>query len=330
MEQHTPHPEYNDLPVLVVGAGAIGKRHIEVLYEMGVKNQTVCDPFPAALDVIRAQHPEFGYETDYTEALKKKPFAVFILTPTKMHIPMAIQALEAGAHVFIEKPLSNSSEGIEDLKAAAEKANRKVMIGFCFRYHEALLEAKKLLDAGKIGRLVSVRALMGECFPSIHPEYKSMYLSKYSGAFELIHDLDLAIWFAGQKVRKTYGVYGAFSNYEFESPDTVEMLLEFEDRCTASVHLDFFQTPRRRKTELIGTDGVITVDFASWDEADLEIYEKSKGAWEKKHFETRRNDMFIDEDTEFLEAALHDLPIKCTIDEAAKSLCAVESIYKPY
>jgi len=321
--------KYSNFTVAVIGCGAIGKRHIEVLDKMGLGKIIACDPSNERLADIKVICPRAELVNDYHDALAQKPFAVYILTPTKMHIAQAMEAIEAGAHVFIEKPLSNSSEGTEVLEKAAERLNKKVMIGFCFRYHDALLYAKKELDSGRIGRLVSIRALMGENFPSIHPEYKEMYLSKYSGAFELVHDLDLAIWYANQEVKNVFGVCGPFSDYEFESPDTVEMLVEFKEKCVATVHLDMFQTPRRRKIELIATKGVITVEFASWDSATVEIYDES-AKWQSKHFDTDRNDMFFAENREFFDCIIDDNPIKCTIKEACKSLDAIEKVYKPY
>ena len=322
--------KYSSLSVLVAGCGAIGKRHIDILKQLQVGSISVCDPNKDYVKVITDKYPDIKVVESYEKGLEEKPFAVFILTPTKMHIPMAIKALENGAHVFCEKPLSNSSEGIEELRAAMKKYDRQVMVGFCMRYHKGLLLAKEMLDRGDIGRLVSIRAMVGEDFPSIHPEYKEMYLSKYSGAFELVHDLDLAIWYANQKVDSVFGVYGPFSDYEFESPDTVELLLKFENKCVATVHLDFFQTPRRRFMELIGVGGVITVEFSTWDEAIIRSYKKSEGKWNEIRMATERNDMFIDEDSEFLDLAMQNKPMKCDIDEASKSLIAIETVYKPY
>lgn len=321
---------FSSVSALVVGCGSIGKRHIDILKELGVGKIIACDPSEAALNAITDKYPDITTVTDYADGLKQKPFAVFILTPTKMHIPMAIAAIENGAHAFIEKPLSNSSEGIEELKEIAAKHGKRVMVGFCMRYHHALIEAKRMLESGKIGRLVSVRAMVGEDFPSIHPEYKEMYLSKYSGVFELVHDVDLAIWYAGLPVKEVCGLYGALSDYEFEAPDTVEMIMRFDGKCIASVHLDFFENPRRRSIELIGTDGVIVVEFASWDGSTIRVYDKKVGTWVERTIKTRRNDMFIDEDREFLERAMANLPMLCDIDEAAKSLLAIEKIYKPY
>lgn len=314
--------------VLLAGCGSIGRRHAQVLLDLGVKNMSACDPNPKQREAMREIAPHCRLFEDYADALSEKPDAVWILTPTSMHVPMAMQALREGCHVFIEKPLSNTSRGVEALKEFARQVHRKVMVGFCFRYHTALLEAKKLADKGAVGRLINIRALMGEHFPTVQPAYLSMYYAKYSGAFELVHDLDLAIWFADQPVKKVFGVHGAFSDIGIEAPDAVELLLEFEKRMMATVHLDFYQKPRRRQIELIGTEGVIVVEFASWDSATLSVYtEESK--WRHQSFQTVRNDMFLAENKEFLDAICGNGEITCTIDEALKSLRVVEQVYRP-
>lgn len=320
--------KYRDIPLLLVGLGSIGKRHAEVLRGLGCENLACADPSAASREQFAQIVPGAPVYADFEEALKKfRPAAVFVLTPTKLHIPMAKRAVEAGCHVFIEKPLSYTAAGADELQALAEARGRKVMVGFCFRYHDALLAAKRRLEAGEIGRLISVRALMGEPFYQIHPEYMQMYYSKYSGAFDLVHDIDLAIWFAGQEIKRVQGAYGSFSEMGMESPDTVEMLIEFEDRLLANVHLDFFQTPRRRVIDLIGWDGVMQVEFASWDRAQLRVYTKVTGAWEVTDFATERNDMFRAEDSEFLDCVLEDKPVRLNIAEGLKSVKAVEAIY---
>ena len=322
--------QIGDLKVLIAGCGSIGKRHAEVLLGLGVTRLAACDPSETSRAGLQQLLPDVRLYSDYTEALQAEtPDAVFILTPTRLHLPMATQALEAGCHVMIEKPLANTPEGTAVLKALAEARHRHVMVAFCFRYHAALLKAKAMVDNGRIGRLVSIRAMMGEPFYDIHPDYMNLYYSKYSGAFELVHDLDLAIWFAAQPIAEVCGVYGSYSDMGMQSPDTIEMLLRFEDRCVANVHLDFFQSPRRRQIDLIGTTGVITVSFASWDQAELSVYTRESAQWQRETIPTRRNDMFAAEDLEFLQCILTGNPVRCTIDEALKSLSAVASIYQP-
>jgi len=300
---------------------------------MGVGRIIACDPSEDRLKTIREICPRCEPVRDYREALKEKPFAAYILTPTQMHIPQALEALEAGCHVFLEKPISNSSEGVDKLAEAEKRTGKKVMVGFCFRHHVAHLYAREVLKSGRIGRLVSIRSIGGENFPAIHPGYRDMYLSKYSGAFEMIvHNVDLAFWYSEQEVEKVYSVYGPFSDHDFESPDTIEMLLKFKNKCVASLHSDLFQMPRRVQMELIGTKGIITLDATSWDKAVVFVHEENGKNinTETKHFDTKRNDMFFAQSREFLDCALANLPVQCTIAEASKSLFAIEQIYKPY
>ena len=161
-----------------------------------------------------------------------------------------------------EKPLSDSTDGLDDLVALAAAEGKKVMVAHCFRYHDGLLKAKKALDAGRIGRLVSVRAMVGEHLPDVRPDYRSLFSAQHGGAFDLMHDIDLALWYAGLPVRQVYALSGSYSDIGIIAPDVAEILIGFEGPCLATVHLDFFQRPRRRQIELIGTDGVILVEFA--------------------------------------------------------------------
>ena len=259
----------------------------------------------------------------YEAGLAQQPDAVFILTPPKLHIPQAMDAAKAGCHVFLEKPLSDTLEGVDQLNALAQQTNKKIMVGLCFRYHEGLAQAKKILDSGQIGRLVSVRALFGEHMPDVRPDYKNLFSAKYSGAFDCMHDVDLALWYADQPITAVNSLYGTYSDIGIEAPDIAEILVGFEDRCIASIHLDFFQRPRRRQMELVGTQGVIIVEFASWDNYTLAVYQASTGIWETRTDSTERDDMFRAEDREFLKAVAEEKPIVSTTEEASKSLSVI-------
>ena len=315
------------LKVLIAGCGSIGKRHARILTSLCIEEIMIYDSNQGQVELLVKELPDVKPVNSFEQGLERAD-AVFILTPTKLHIPMAIQAINAGCHVFIEKPLSVNMDGVNDLKVLAEKKGMKVMVGLCTRYHEGIIKAKQLLDSGKIGRLVSTRNMVGEHFPDVHPEYKSLYYAKYSGAFELMHDLDLAIWFAGQQVKNVYSVFGSFSDIDIEAPDVVEFLLGYQDRCTATVHLDFFQKPRRRIMELIGTKSDLIIDFTSWDEYTISLYNSEKKIWETETYKSARDDMFRDEDREFLEAVIYDKQIICNIQEACKSLRVIEAAQK--
>jgi predicted dehydrogenase len=320
--------KWNELSVLVVGCGSIGKRHARVLQSLDVRDLRACDPVAEQRQSLAADAPGVRLYDSYEAGLADRPDAVLICTPPKMHIPQAEQAIRAGCHVLTEKPLSDTLDGIDRLQSLADGCGKKVMVALCFRYHEGLRRAKDYLDSGRIGRLVSIRALMGEHLPDIRADYRSLYLAQCNGAFELMHDLDLALWYANRPVKRLNCVFGSYSDIGIEAPDVAEFLLDFEDRCVATVHLDFFQQPRRRQMELIGTDGAIIVEFARWDRCVVSLWEASRKEWVHEELATDRDDMFRVEDREFLEAVAEDRPIACTIAEGRKSLAVVLAAQK--
>lgn len=315
-----------DLRVLLVGCGSVGKRHARVLEQLGVRQFLACDPDPAQLSSLLLQHPAITPCESFEAGLHLEPDAVFVLTPPSLHVPMATEAIRAGRHVFIEKPISDNLDGIDELALLAQERNKHVMIGLCFRFHEGILKAKELLDGGVIGRLICVRAMVGEHLPDVRPDYKRLFSSRAYGAFDLMHDLDLALWYANQPVRAVKGLYGSYSDIGIDAPDLVEILIDFENRCMASVHLDFFQRPRRRRIELIGTAGVICVDLASWDEYTVSFFKTGDANWQKESRPAKRDDMFLAEDKAFLLSLLNGREPGCGIEEACKSLRVILAV----
>ena len=187
---------WNELSVLITGCGSIGKRHARVLRELGIRDLRACDPNSTARRETEKLDCDIRLYDSYDKGLSENPDTVLICTPPQMHVPMATQAVLAGCHVMCEKPVSDSNEGLEELAALATESGKKIMIGLCFRYHDGIVKARKYLDEGRIGRLAAIRALMGEHLPSIRPDYRDLHVTHSTGAFDLMHDLDLALWFA--------------------------------------------------------------------------------------------------------------------------------------
>ena len=291
---------------------------------MGVSELWACDPDASAVDRLVAETPVARGFASFEESLAASPDAVFVCMPPKLHVEMCADALNAGVHVFCEKPLAHSGEGVEHLREAVAASGRQFMVGFCFRYHDALRKAKQYLDEGRIGRLVSIRCRMGEHLPTVRPDYRSLFTSRYSGAFDLTHEIDLACWFAeGLPIEDVRSIYGKFSDVDMSAPDLVEILVRFGEQCVASVHLDFFSRPRCRVTELLGTRGMISVDFASWDESTVAVFEASRGDWQSESIETDRDDMFRAEDAEFLGSIGTGGASPLGLEEALRSLTIV-------
>jgi len=193
---------WQDLSVLIVGCGSIGKRHARVLASLGVGDIRACDLLADQREALRAQVPATQLYESFEAGLAGKPDVVLIGTPPSLHVTQAMQAIRAGCHVLCEKPLSDSTEGVDELAALAESEHKLVMVALCFRYHDGLVRARQALDEGRIGRLVSVRAMVGEHLPDVRPDYRSLFSAQRGGAFDLMHEIDLAIWYAGRPVRR--------------------------------------------------------------------------------------------------------------------------------
>ena len=314
---------WKELSVLIVGCGSAGKRHARVLATLGVKDVRACDPNAKARTDMAAQTPNVKLYESYDEGLSGRPDTVLICTGPDMHVPMAIQALRQGHDVLTEKPLSDTTEGVDELKETALKEGKKVMVALCFRYHIGIVTAREYLRNGRVGRLACIRASMGEHFPEFRPDYRQIRNIQILGAFDMTHDLDLALWFADSPVKSVQCLYGNYSDIGIEAPDLVQMLIDFDGTCVASVHLDLFQRPRRRMFELICTEGLITVDFGDWNKCTVSVYESKQETWYHQVFPTDRDDMFRAEDREFLQAVAEDLDISCDIDEGLRSLDAI-------
>ena len=314
---------WQDQSVLVAGLGSIGQRHTRLLHAAGVKTIYVCDAVSDVVQKTGASYPGVMSVQSYEDGLARKPDAVFILTPPKMHIPMAIQAARQGCHIFCEKPISDDMSGVEKLSQVIEETGVLFAVGLCFRYHAGVRKLKEIAESGRIGRLVHIRAFMGEHFPSVRPDYKTLFSAQYSGAFDLIHDLDLAVWFANQPVKQQSVVYGNFSDIGIQAPDLAEFLIEFEDQCLANVHLDFYTNPRTREFTLTGTKGMAKVEFASWDKYTVSVWTQETG-WESETRATTRDAMFVDEDLAFLKAVSGEESCIYGIEEGCKALELVD------
>lgn len=313
-----------DHKVLLVGCGSIGKRHAQCLHDIGVEQFVFFDTDPARSQELAEIYGGITVNR-YEDGLLTDADCVYILSPTRLHIQQATMAVNAGKHVFLEKPLSDSLEGVDKLSDLAKEKGVVVEVGFCFRFHDGIRELKRRLDADQIGRIVSIRAMVGEHFPDVRPDYLSTYYVKYSGAFELIHDLDLTLYLAGADPDACCGYYGSYSELGFESPDTVEMLIRFP-ACVANVHLDFFQSPRTRTMTVLGRHGQMILDFSTWDMYELRIFTREKGQWEVITGKTERNDMFRAESLNFFGTVEGMEKNLCPIREAVKSLVVCKAV----
>ena len=119
----------------LVGAGSIGRRHLNLLLEREDVAIWVIEPNEVCRKAVRDAHPQVPFCDSMEEAIEKHGCeAVIIATPHKTHVPLSIRALELGAHVFCEKPMSDSLSDCVKLLNAAQASDKVFSVGFMFRF----------------------------------------------------------------------------------------------------------------------------------------------------------------------------------------------------
>ena len=183
------------MKILMIGLGGIGQRHARNLRSMlsdrvellayRVRGFTHVVTPRLEADPSKNVETELDIQVfpDLGLALAERPDVAFVCNPTSLHVPIALACLRAGCDLFIEKPLSDRLDGIDELIHAAEQANRVAMVGYQFRFHPCVKTLASVIASGCLGHILGVRAMIGEHLPRWHPyeDYREMYAARTSG-----------------------------------------------------------------------------------------------------------------------------------------------------
>jgi len=305
---------------LIAGLGSIGRRHLRNLRALGENDIILYRTHRSTLP--EEELSGLPVETDLQAALAHKPDAVIVANPTALHLEVAIPAAQAGCHILLEKPISHSLARVDELERAAQGSGSRILVGFQFRFHPTLRQAAALLQEGRIGRVLSVRAHWGEYLPNWHPweDFRQGYAARpdLGGGvvLTLCHPLDYLHWLVG-KVETLWAMTAAL-HLNLPVEDTAEIGLRFANGALGSVHLDYNQRPPTHSLEIIGTEGTLR-----WDNRDgiLHEYRAAENEWKiyspPPAFE--RNEMFIEEMRHFLEVVRGAPPV-CTLADGRYAL----------
>lgn len=251
---------------LIAGMGSIGRRHLKNLLALGERDILLYRTHQSTLP--EADLAGFRVETDLEAALMQNPDAVIVSNPTALHLDVAIPAAERGIHLFLEKPISNSMAGIDDLQQAVQRSGSRVLVGYQFRFHPGLRRVKILLEQDAIGDPLAVRAHWGEYLPGWHPweDYRLGYSARpdLGGGviLTLSHPLDYLRSLLGE-VESLWAFISSRSDLDIPVEDTAEIGLKFGSGVIGSVHLDYIQRPPAHWLELVGTRGTLRWEYAT-------------------------------------------------------------------
>ena len=308
----------DQLKVLFAGLGSIGQRHVRNLRMLlGDKVEILAYRAKHQSPLLNADmtvHAGSDLETSYgirsfermENALDEKPDAVFVTNPNSCHLAVALAAAEQGCHLFIEKPISHTLQGVDRLVEIVERKKLAALVGYQFRFHPGLRLIKSILEEGRLGRLIGAHIVNGEYLPAWHPyeDYRNTHPAQRDlggGCLSIqTHELDYARWLLGMP-RKVYAVGGHLSGLDVDVEDSVSILMECESEgrsLPVHVHLDYLQQPPQRICEVYGDGGKVRYDYYA---NVLQIHQTATGKEEFHRFDSfERNQMFIDELKHFL------------------------------
>ena len=245
----------------IVGCGLIGQKRLRSL-RADDRVVVVADPVLARAQALAGQARGAAAVADWRAAVENPEVeAVFVSTSNDALAPVTLAAIEAGKHVLVEKPAARAPAELLPAIAAAEARGVCVQVGFNHRYHPALQQARKLLDAGELGPLMFIRGRYGH---GGRIGYDKEWRAKpeVSGGGELldqgVHLIDLARWFMGDFPH----VQGHVATFFWDMPveDNGFLLLRTAGGQVAWLHATWTEWKNTFSFEITGRDAKLHIE----------------------------------------------------------------------
>jgi UDP-N-acetyl-2-amino-2-deoxyglucuronate dehydrogenase len=319
----------------VIGCGDVSVVHFDALESLlGVLLVGVCDTDPKRLATAVATHDVPGYGDHLTLLEEVRPDVVHICTPHDQHARVAVDCLERGVHVILEKPLAHTLDEGRRLVEAAERSSAKIAVCLQNRYNPPVQAMQRLLSSGELGRVVGCAATV------LWHRSADYYLSRpWRGTWhrsgggllmnQAIHTVDLLQWLMGEVTAASGQVATRVLGDVIEVEDTAEFVLEHQGGArsvfyatnanviNAPVSLDVVT-----EAATLNLRGDLTVNYS---DGRIEIVPERKAPTGGRAYWGASHDLLI---RDFYNRLDEDAPFWISPREADKSLRIVKRIYQ--
>jgi predicted dehydrogenase len=178
-----------------------------------------------------------------------------------------LEAARRGCHLFIEKPLSHSHEGVDELAGVVERQHLVSLVACNMRFHPGPAKLAELLAADAIGSVLAARIQASSYLPGWRPwqDYRQSYSAspEWGGILlDGIHEIDLALWLLGP-AKLLFAAHRPAISLGLNTDGIAELVLAHDSGPFASIHLNFVQRDYRRTIQLIGERGTLDWDFTA-------------------------------------------------------------------
>jgi predicted dehydrogenase len=267
----------------LVGHGYWGRNLARTFAELA-ELTWLCDAQPDALKDSAVRYPRAQTTTSFDDLLSDPELeAVVVATTASGHYELSKRALEAGKHVFVEKPPAETEANAEDLIATAEANGRVLMPGYLLLYHPAVQTLKRLVDSGELGEvlyLYSNRVNLGR-----------IRTDENTVSSLGVHDLSVILYLLGEEPSECWAHGSSYLTPGIE--DVAFCYLRFPSGKVAHMHLSWLDPHKMRRITVVGKEKMVVFDdmelerkvtiYEKWPEQPAETY----GEWQ-----TRTGDIF--------------------------------------
>jgi predicted dehydrogenase len=249
--------------IAIVGCGYWGKNLVRNFYKTGAL-KTVCDSSAETLKKTKISYPDVIAGQDFTEVLKDRDIeGVVIATPAASHYALIKESLNAGKHVLVEKPFTQSYKESLELTELAESKKLILMVGFTFLYNPAVRKIKDIIDSKELGEIYyiySQRLNLGIVRKDVNVWWNLAP-----------HDISIIHYWLAQEPKSVSG--SGFSFVQKGIEDVVSADIKFESGTGAMVHVSWLDPNKTRKMVIIGSKKMVIYDDVSPD-MKVQIYDK--------------------------------------------------------
>lgn len=309
---------------IVWGAGSIGQRHLRNLLARGERDVVALRRAALPLAGALAGVP---VRTELAAARGEGDAAVVICTPTSAHVADAIASVGAGCDVLIEKPLGDTLEAVDRLRAEARRTGRIVGVAYCLRFHPTLLRVRDELATGALGPAQSVAVWCGQQLADWHPgsDHRQGYsASRALGGgvvLDLSHELDYLQWLFGPVEAVTAATRNT-GTLGIETEEVADVILRLGHGLIGACHLDYLARPAVRGGWAQCEKGALR-----WDLIAGTVERSARSGWERlEPVPTGPDDMYVAELDAFAASVASRAPFAIDVDAGARTVAVALAV----
>jgi len=254
----------------ICGLGNIGKVHLDNLRSLrGCRVVGLFDRNPKEVERLSAGLGIRAYTTAEEVFADADSHAVVVATPSGSHREFVLRALDAGKHVFVEKPLAGTLADAQAIVSAKSKRDRVVQAGFCERFNVNYMEARRAVLEGRLGRIRAIQSVRTAPYALSNPAWDLGVLDT------AVHNFDLILWLMGQRPRSVLA-RGVQVYPDSGIPHTVTTVLTFPDGAMATDQISWVKDDlhplhqcARSRMVVQGDGGTFEIDLSSRPSSQL-------------------------------------------------------------